>query len=315
MNRLIITLTPFPTIEYIYSVESLTKNQVLPAQNVSLNILSKGVYSAQIIKILQEEPILISSLGGFVGKSIKHYLDKSKVKTDIVWTDSETPHQVKIMLKKSTDYYLLKSHEDFTMDKELDILSYKLKSHLKKVSTVVLSGKLPVGQSASIYSEWIAWSKAHNIKVILSTSQKEVWENIQSQKPYALFFTVKQLESLEIPMDTNQKIVASLAPILGEGLHYICVYLNNKRALVLSKNKYCLIESTVQLIHTNHTASSGAFLGALAIGIHRKYEQEKIAKLCLASALSADDRVNHKICTRKDIEYFYKKTKVKQIFL
>ncbi len=57
------------------------------------------------INILQEEPILISP-GGFVGKSIKHYLDKSKVKTDIIWTDSKTPHQIKIMLKKSTDYYI-----------------------------------------------------------------------------------------------------------------------------------------------------------------------------------------------------------------
>ena len=79
---------------------------------------------------------------------------------------------------------------------------------------------------------------------------------------------------------------------------------------MLSKNKYCLVQSPTHLLNQNNTATSGAFLGALAIGINRKYEQEKIAKLCLASALSADDNVMHTICNRKDVDYRYKKTKI-----
>lgn len=124
---MIITITPFPSIEYIYSVETFISKEIIPSQNVSLNILSKGIYSAQIMKVLQEEPILISSFGGFTGKSIKHYLDKSKVKSDIVWTNYETPHQVKFLLEKSADYYNLRSQDTFTIDKEFDKLSYKLK--------------------------------------------------------------------------------------------------------------------------------------------------------------------------------------------
>ena len=94
---MIITITPFPSIEYIYGIEEFTPNCQISSKNVSLNVLSKGVYSAQMMKVLQEEPILLSSFGGFAGKSIKHYLDKAKVKSDIVWTDYETPHQVKIL--------------------------------------------------------------------------------------------------------------------------------------------------------------------------------------------------------------------------
>ena len=166
MKNLIITLTPFPSIEYIYSVEELAPNTVIPSKNVSLNILSKGVYSAQMMKVLQEEPILISSFGGFAGKSIKHYLDKSKIKTDIVWTNYETPHLVRILMQQNLADYTLQSAEAFSIDKELSKLTYKLNQHIKKVSTIVLSGHLPQGQNANIYKEWIKLAYNHNIKVI-----------------------------------------------------------------------------------------------------------------------------------------------------
>lgn len=312
---MIITLTPFPSIEYIYFVEKLMSKQVLPSKNVSLNILSKGIYSAQMMKVLQEEPILISSFGGFAGKSIKHYLDKAKIKSDVAWTDYETPHQVKIMLEKTADYYTLRSQEAFIINKEIDILSYKLKSHLNKVSTVVLSGKIPEGQNTSIYKEWIKKAKAHNIKAVVSTGQQKVWDDLTLERPYAVLLTEEQLKSLNYSVDSYEQLIKEMIPFLGQGLHYICLYLKNRGALVLSKNKYCFVESSFQLINPSNTASSGAFLGAMAISINRKYEQEKMAKLCLAAALSADDNVMHKICTKKDIDYRYKKTKVKQIIL
>lgn len=311
MKNLIITLTPFPSIEYIYSVEELAPNTVIPSKNVSLNILSKGVYSAQMMKVLQEEPILISSFGGFAGKSIKHYLDKSKIKTDIVWTNYETPHLVRILMQQNLADYTLQSAEAFSIDKELSKLTYKLNQHIKKVSTIVLSGHLPQGQNTNTYKEWIKLAHMHNIKVIVSTGQRAVWDSLWELKPYAILLTEEQLKSLNFPYEQYDEIISVLEHLLGNGLHYICVYLKNKGALMLSKNKHIFVHSSAQLINQNNTATSGAFLGALATGINRKYEQEKIAKLCLAAALAADDNVMHEICNRKDIEYRYKKTKVK----
>lgn len=312
---MIITLTPFPSIEYIYSVETFEPNQLLTSKNVSLNILSKGVYSAQMMKVLQEEPIIISSFGGFAGKSIKHYLDKSKVKSDIVWTEYETPHQVKIKVGVGKDEYTLRSQEPFLFDKEMIKLTHKLNSHIKKVSTLVISGKIPIPQDIALYKEWIISAKAHNIKSVVSTGQKEIWELLIKEKPYAILFTEDQLRLLEFNTSSIDEIVDQLKNYLGGGLHYICVYLKNKGALVLSKNKYCHVHSSFHLLNQNNTATSGAFLGALAIAINRKYEQERLAKFCLAAALSADDNAAHRICTRKDVEYQYKKTKVKQIVL
>lgn len=315
MNRLIITLTPFPSIEYIYSVEAFEPQKILTSKNVSLNILSKGVYSAQMIKVLQEEPILISSFGGFAGKNIKHYLDKSKIKSDIVWTEYETPHQVKIIASAKTQEYTLRSQEPFTFDKECIKLTHKLNTHIKKVSTLVLSGKIPFHQDMLQYAKWIQLAKTHNVKTVVSTGQKEVWHSMIKEKPYTILLTEEQLKDLGFETDSIEKIIQELKDYLGGGLHYICVYLKNRGALILSKHKYCYVQSSFHLLNQNNTATSGAFLGALATSVNRGYEQEKMAKLCLAAALSADDNVAHRICTRKDVEYRYKKTKVKQIVL
>lgn len=310
---MIITVAPFPSIEYIYDVEKLIPNCQLPSKNVSLNILSKGVYSAQIMKILQEEPILLSSLGGFAGKTIKHYLDKSKIKSDIVWTHYETPHQVKIIPKSESDSYTLLSEETFSREKEIFKLSYKLKSHIKKVSTLVLSGHLPNGQNPQIYKEWIKEAKAHNVKTLISTGQKEVLDFALEERPYALMFTDHQLEALGYNVVTIEGLLDQLIPLFEHGVHYIGIYLKEKGAIMLAKNKYCLVETSYMPTTPHNTAASGAFLGAFAIGINRKYELERFSKLCLAAALAAHSNVNQQICTRKDVEVRLKKTKIKQL--
>lgn len=312
---MIIALTPFPSLEYIYRVEKLEPNQLLYSKEVSLNILSKGIYATQIIKILQEEPILIASFGGFVGKSIKHYVDKSKIKSDILWTDYETSHQVKILLQRQLDCYTLWSQEPDMADKELHKLTNKLASHINKVSTLVLSGKIAPNQDGTIYSEWVHMAKKHNVKAIVSTGQEHVWSSLIEEKPYAIFLTEEQLKNLSFKTESLTQIITQLSPYIGGGLHYICVYLKDRGALMLSKHNFFHVQAPFRLQNQNNTAASGAFLGALAVGLNRKYEQEKIAKLGLAASLSINDNVLHHICNRKEIDYRYKKTKVKNIKL
>lgn len=310
---MIITVAPFPAIEYIYGVETLVADEEQAARHVSLNILSKGIYSAQMMKVLQEEPILLSSMGGFAGKYIKHYLDKSRVKADIVWTDYETPQYVKIVDEHLMKNYTIKTDAITPSEKESNLITQKLRGHIKKVSTLVLAGTVPEGMDMTIYKDWVKEGKAHNVKSIVSTGQKEVLDAVMLEVPYALMFTEEQLKKLHLMSDQIEEITRNMSIFLKKGVHYVCVYLKQKGALILSKNKYCMVESMFQLVHKDNTAASGAFLGALAVGINRKYEQEKFAKICLAASLSANDNVNHRICTKKDIDCRLKKMKVREL--
>lgn len=304
-------MAPFPSIEYIYRVEMLEKNEVAYSNNVILNMLSKGIYSAQMMKVLQEEPILIGTAGGFAGKYIKHYLDKSKVKSDIVWTDYETPHRVKINLTADQAHYALQTKEEIIFDREMQRLTQKMNQHIKKVSTLVISGQLPEGVDHTLYGKWIEEAKKHNVKVLISVGQRDVLEKCIEQKPFALMFTEEQLIRLGFP-NTQDEVIASMIPLLEGGIHYIGIYFKDRPSMMLSKHKYCLIDSPFRLIDKNNTAASGAFLGAFAVGINRKYEVEKFSKLCLSAALSAKDNVSQQICCKKDIDIKIKKIKIRE---
>jgi fructose-1-phosphate kinase PfkB-like protein len=110
-------------------------------------------------------------------------------------------------------------------------------------------------------------------------------------------------------------MVTELLPYLRQGVHYIGVYLEEEGGLMLSKNKICFIEPPHGLNGQTTRASSGAFLGAFAIGINRKYEQEKFSKICLAAALAAQCEPDRPICSKKDIDLLAKKVKIKEMDL
>ena len=126
-------------------------------------------------------------------------------------------------------------------------------------------------------------------------------------------FTDHQLEALGYNVVTIEGLLDQLIPLFEHGVHYIGIYLKEKGAIMLAKNKYCLVETSYMPTTPHNTAASGAFLGAFAIGINRKYELERFSKLCLAAALAAHSNVNQQICTRKDVEVRLKKTKIRQL--
>lgn len=139
---MIVTIILLPSIEYIYNIDGLKVNTPTISDGGSLSILSEGVYGAQIMRVLQDETILLGITGGFTGKYIKYYLDKSKIKSDLVWSTYETPHRIKILEKATKNYYLLENNKDKALEKELVKLTQKLKEYMSKLTTLVLSGDL-----------------------------------------------------------------------------------------------------------------------------------------------------------------------------
>ena len=310
---MIITVAPCPAVEYLYEVDTLNKNKDMEATHTKINILSKGIHSAEVIKILQDEAMAISLLGGFAGRYIKHHMDKVKIKSDIVWCDSETPHKMCITVPNKVDYYGVTRHNETLTEKDLLKIEQKLKNYYKNISTIVIAGYLPEQLDTAFYANLIKESKAHNIKVLLSTGQKVVFENALLQKPYAIMFTEEQLRSLGVDVTTIESILEVMKSYLHEGVHYIGLHLKDRGSFLISKSKVCAVEANISTHHEWTSASSGAFLGAFAIGINRKYEQEKIAKLTTATARAAKHTEDMPLCTKRDIDLLVKKVKVREL--
>lgn len=82
---------------------------------------------------------------------------------------------------------------------------------------------------------------------------------------------------------------------------------------MLSKHKYCLIEPPSGKIISSSRVTNGAFLGAFAVGLDRRYEQEKFAKFCLSASLAVNNLASHTTCNKKEIDTLFKKVKIREI--
>ena len=313
---MIIVIAPFPSISYEYDVTELIPNNIVDTVSTSYYVYSKGVHSAKTIKILQEEPLLLSALGGISGKTIKHHLDKSKIKSDVIWTNAITPQKIKLHDIKLENDYIIQTSSSFPTKKDLTKLTSRFEEHIKKVKTVVISdemGKLCSSDTDIMYKSWIEISNRNNVKVILSTDSLSILKHTSSSTPYALVFTEEQLIELGYDSSCYRDIARALLPLIKTGIHYISVYLRNKSALIISKNSCYLIECNPSTSIECNNYFGGVFIGSFAIGINRKYEIERIGKLSLSCAVSASGNIDKPIINRKDIEYLFKRTKVSKL--
>lgn len=309
---MIITVAPYPTVQYGYDIDNLQPDTIMHTANSNCMILSKGIYSAKMIKILQDDPVLLSVLGGFAGKYIKHELDKSKIKADVIWSTMDTPHTIQIRETTTNKLFTIANPTQTVPTIQTTKLDQKVLYYLKQQATMVVCGYFPNQELISAYEKWLELAKNHHIKTLVSTRQEEVLQAALKKVPYALLFTEKQLHHLGIKWTTPTQLIEQLYPFLNKGVHYVGVYLFNHTGWMLSKNKICEMVYMGNQKVENHFMASGAFIGAFSIGIHRKYEQEKIAKMCLGAAISAHNSSGKSLCTKKDVDTHTKKVKIRE---
>ena len=310
---MIIVMSPVPSISYEYNINELLTNKEVDATSINHYVYSKGIHSARTIKILQDEPLVLSALGGISGKTIKHQLDKFKIKADIVWTDVNTPQKIRLYEVTSKNNYLINTLPENLRPRDFSSLTLKLKSHIKKISTMIISDEFNVTSDYDIgelYKQWSIEAKKNNVKVIFSTGKLCNLKKICTTKPYCLVFTQNQLIELGYDISSREQIVSQLLPLTKEGIHYIAIYLRDQSSIIIAKNKCYMINYIGSINNELTNYFGGVFLGSFAIGINRKYEIEKIGKLSLSAAISATSNANEPIITRKSIESLSSKTKV-----
>ncbi len=311
MTFLIITVELNPIIHETYFVENfqLEKDNIIIEQTIEIQ--SAGVHAAKTIKILQGEPVVHGFLGELNGRYIKNELDRNKIKTSFVWIAAHTQVNTTIVDKTHTQVTNLVNQGIDIQQKEEMYLIKKIHQEMPNGRVMILGNNTPKGLSAAFYQDLIVEGKKQNIKSVLAAEEQQLLYGLEAI-PYAVKLNEKQLQQLNIHGETIEQWLPQLQQWIYKGIHYIALDLGERGAYLLSKNKSCYIEPPPLRFSYNPLASH-AFLGALAVGIERKYEQEKIAKLSLASSLSFMQQTQDQPMKKSDIDSIFKKVKVREI--
>lgn len=303
-----------PSIDKTCVVEDLEPDGSNFIVDQNMNIGGQGIDSCRIIKILQSEPLVLGFLGGLNGRYIKSNLEKNKIKSHFLWVNGDTKlNTVIIDSIKGTQMKVY--DEGFTIGHK-DMLRFKqdIQSYMKDSSVIVLNGLIPSGISISDYYDLIDKAANYNTKLVLS-AEGEVLRKGLEINPYAIKLTEQSIKDLGIDTEDEKQMLEELYQMIVEkSIHYVAIDLGVKGAYTISKNKICYCEPTIDFEPIKTNGASSAFLAALAVGIERKYEQEKISKLLVASSFST--MMSNEIdilCKKSDVDLLSKKVKVREI--
>lgn len=312
---LVVTLNLF--VHKTVVIEGLEINNINLVQDHRLVVGESAVYSALVIKALQGDPYVLGIAGGIGGRFVKNFMDKNKIKSDLLWKECEIRSDLKIIdAVNMTETTLV--DDNFVFD-EQDIkhLKHKFQNNMKDVNTVLINSKsLCDDRSVKPIEDLIQMAKDNNQKVVLSLTGSELRKSLQ-YGPYAVVVDHNDLSEMDIEdIEDEKNLLESLRYIaVNHHIKYL-IYDNNqnKNLYVISKNKICSAKYGKFARDIEDIGSKDLLSGALALCVSRKYEMEKTAKLLGAVKGAAKVSEYPKICQRKAIDELYNKMKLVNIY-
>lgn len=308
---MIITLALNPSINKLAVVDGLDINKTNFVQDYRMNLGESPIYTAYTIRLLQGEAYVLGFVGGIGGRYIKNFMEKNRIRSDLVWNDYESKSIYKIIDSvNGTETTLLDDGIEID-EQDKKNFKHKLQNQLKYCKVIVISGELPKGSNFELIEEVIKMSKKINKKIILALSGEALRKSLEL-KPYGIKICNEDLQELGIE-ETENKLEKLHEILLNYHLHYLVYDSGEEGIYTFSKNKICKVYYPKDIEFLDELGSSESILGALAVGIERKYEQERISKLMMAVSISVKKTEYPDICTRKDIDYFKNKVKIYEI--
>ncbi len=313
---MIVTIALNPSVNKLAVVDGLEVNGINTVQDYRMCLGESTIYTAYIIKLLQGEPHVIGFLGGIGGRYIKHFMDKNRIKSDLVFNLAESKSIYRIVDSiHGTETTLL---DNGMIVNELNIknLKHKLQNHIHDAKVMVIGGDLPAGAEFSLIEESVAMANKKGVKIICSLKGDQLRKAL-ALNPYGVKVnkdTVIDLVQLDPINEGSKDILKALYEVLTRNkVHYMVYDAADEGIYVLSKNKICHVDIRGFMEILDGIGSSDALVGAFAVAVERNYEQEKMAKLILATSLAVKNSKYPVICHRKDIDCYHNKVKVTEI--
>ncbi|MDR0125643.1 1-phosphofructokinase [Bacillus zhangzhouensis] len=178
---MIYTCTLNPAIDLYIALKEMRANTVNRTEDEDYQPNGKGVNVSIMLKKYGVNSTALGFIAGFSGSYIEQSLKDLSIQTDFIPVEGITRINVFI---NTTEEYKLVNQGPAIQAKALHAFREKI-SAIPQGGILIMSGSLPKGVPASIFSEVAAICHHNNVKFILDTSSVAVLETLQ-YKPYLL---------------------------------------------------------------------------------------------------------------------------------
>ena len=308
---MILTIALNPGIEKYIGIHAYEEGTTIPVNQYDLRIAGSSIHSSYVMKMLQADPYVLGFAGGIGGRYIKNFLDKSRIKSNLITKDKELRTIMFITNGEGIVTQLVDDEEAFT-DADERNLKHRLVSHVDEAELMLVNGNIAHEGSRNMIQQSMALAAENNKRVVLAIDGVEIMPYIE-QSPFGLVLSPAQVDLLTGEGESlEQRLEILRQLVIKHHIHYL-FYLWEDKVMGVTKNK--IAYGTVPgRVYEDLPWRKDAMAGGLTIGIKRKYEFEKILKLTCGVCYSITEKAYPILCTRKDLDLNTNKTRVTACF-
>ena len=277
---MILVINLNPSLDKIYTIQSLKYGQVMRTENVQNTAGGKGTHVANVINILQESCTITGFLGGHIGKFIADNLVEKGITDQSTNIQAETRSCINIATADGKQTEILEPGPWITSPEQADFLT-TYKKLLKSADIITASGSLPKNIEPDFYNKLITLANAAGKKFLLDTSGKALQEGIKA-KPFFIKPNKDEVEALTgNKINSIEDAVREIRTFVQKDIKLPVISLGKQGSIAAFAGKiYHAMPPTLEAV--NAVGSGDAYVAGIASGLHRQLDIQSILRLASA---------------------------------
>ncbi|MFJ5671586.1 1-phosphofructokinase [Bacillus safensis] len=230
---MIYTCTLNPAIDLYIALKEMRANAVNRTEDEDYQPNGKGVNVSIMLKKYGFTSTALGFIAGFSGSYIEQSLKDLSIQTDFISVEGITRINVFI---NTTEEYKLVNQGPVIEEKALHAFREKIAA-IPQGGILIMSGSLPKGVPASIFSEVAAICHQQKVKFILDTSSAAVLETLQ-YKPYLLKPNEEEIAAFfgkTHPL-SEKELIQSGEKLIEMGAEQVLISRGEEGALFITKD-------------------------------------------------------------------------------
>ena len=231
---MIYTVTLNPSLDYVVGVENFKEGIVNRTNNEAIMAGGKGINVSIMLHRLGIETTALGFLAGFSGEEIRRVLQTQGIRESFLFTENGFSRiNVKLKSKKETE---INGKGPVIEKKNEERFFEQLEKLVCKDDTIVLSGSIPRGLSASVYLDIMQLAKRKNAKILVDVSG-EMLEAVLPYRPFLIKPNHHELGDLfGCEIGSKEEAMFYGKKLLEKGAENVMVSLAERGAVLLTEN-------------------------------------------------------------------------------
>lgn len=270
---MIYTCTLNPAIDLYIALKEMRANAVNRTEDEDYQPNGKGVNVSIMLKKYGFTSTALGFIAGFSGSYIEQSLKDLSIQTDFISVEGITRINVFI---NTTEEYKLVNQGPAIEEKALHAFREKIAA-IPQGGILIMSGSLPKGVPASIFSEVAAICHQQKVKFILDTSSAAVLKTLQ-YKPYLLKPNEEEIAAFfgkTHPL-SEKELIQSGENLIEMGAEQVLISRGGEGALFITKD--AVFKGNAPTGTVVNTACSG---DAMLAAFLSKHLEEHSPEQCL----------------------------------